>query len=120
MSFGPKQIHKCVYVDEDHQEWCAEAKGVGSCNCNPGTSFTSKKPIQQLGITIGDEYVELKFGESLFKLALNRHGYPDFPESVTKELPPEIPGIVNVRIHRMRKNGINQTHVELEIVHDYW
>jgi len=121
MKFGPKQVHKCVYIDADHQEWCPETKGLGNCNCTPANvSYRSKKPTQQLGISIGEEYVELKYGESVFKLGLKRNGYADFPESVTKELPPEIPFIVAGRIPNMRKNGINQTQIELEIVHDFW
>src|SRR5262249_20252046 len=122
MRFGPQEVHKCVSVDADHREWCSETKGLGNCNCDPANvSYRSKKPIQQLGISIGAEYVEVKYGESLFKLGFNRHGYyPVFPESVTKELPPEIPGIVVGRISDMRKNGINQTQIELEVVHDFW
>ena len=45
--FNPNLIHKCGYVDADHQEWCAEAKGVGNCNCDPANvSYRPKKPIQ--------------------------------------------------------------------------
>jgi len=80
MRYGPNRVHKCLYVDA-HQESCSEAKGLGRCNCEPASvSYTSKKPIQQLGIRIEDESVELKYGESLFKFGLKR--YRDFPESV--------------------------------------
>jgi hypothetical protein len=121
MGFDSNQVHKRVYyLDVDHQEWCAEANGLGNCNCDPvSTSYTSKKPIQQIGISIGDEYVELKYGESVFKLGLKKNGYPVFPESVKKELPPEISGIVAGRVSRMRKDGRTQEQINLDIMHDY-
>jgi hypothetical protein len=74
------------------------------------------KVIDQIGISIGDEYVELKYGEWVFKLGLDQNGYPDFPESVKKELPLNIPQTVISAMATMRADGRKQAQIELEIL----
>jgi hypothetical protein len=82
--------------------------------------MSAKKTVHQLGISIGDQSVELRFGDSVFKLDLDPDGYPFFPESVEKELPPNIPRIVVGTIFDMKKDGRNQAQIDLDILHNYW
>jgi hypothetical protein len=78
------------------------------------------KVIDQIGISIGDEYVELKYGEWVFKLGLDQNGYPDFPESVKKELPLNIPQTVISAMATMRADGRKQAQIDVDILHEYW
>jgi hypothetical protein len=50
--------------------------------------------IKEIGIKRYDGCVELRIGNSVFRLTLDQRGLPEFPESVKESLPPYIPEMV--------------------------
>jgi hypothetical protein len=74
----------------------------------------------KLAITIRDKSIELQLGKSVFKLDMNEDGYVDFPESVRKELPTNIPEIAIVTVLGMTQDGRTQAEIDLEVIHQYW
>src|SRR5262245_34850354 len=76
MTFDTAPAHRCGYVEVDHEAGCAEAKELGKCNCDPvSVSYKAKEPIQQLGINIGTECVQLQYGDAVYRLDLDQNGY---------------------------------------------
>jgi len=82
--------------------------------------MSAKHIVDQLGITIGEKSVELKLGESVFKLGLDEHGFPQFPESAKKELPPYVPEMVEKMMSKMRSHSPNQAEIYLDVGHKVW
>lgn len=131
MRCNPNQHRKCVDVNVEHRTSCAEAQGLGKCNCDPmNVSYTpkvrrritpKKKLVQQLEITIKEENqcVEFRFANWVFKFDLDRNGNPLFPESVKNELPPYMPEMVEKIVKRMRGDD-GSFDLYLDPQHEPW
>src|SRR5215510_1508192 len=68
---------------------------------------------------VEDGYVEITIRESVFRLPLDEHGLPMFPESLKEKLPPYAPKMVEHRIKSRRQNP-NQGRVYMLVNHKAW
>jgi hypothetical protein len=53
---------------------------------------------------VDEECVEISLEESVFRLAIDEHGLPEFPESLKEKLPPYLPEMVERWIKSKRHN----------------
>jgi hypothetical protein len=53
-------------------------------------------------IFVGDGWIELTWGDSVYKLDLDERGLPKFPQSLEEELPRYVPGIVEQMLGQMK------------------
>ena len=68
---------------------------------------------------VEDGCVEITFGESVFRLAIDEHGSPQFPESLKEKLPPYMPEMVERWIMSKRHNP-NQGFPYMAVSHEPW
>jgi hypothetical protein len=86
--------------------------------------MSTQKYVQQFEITV-DEFnqkcVEFRFGKWIFKIDLDEHGNPLFPDSLKHELPTYMPQMVEEIVKRMT-NGQAGAYYQLALdpEHDDW
>jgi hypothetical protein len=66
-------------------------------------------------IFVGDGWVELTLGESVYKLDLDVNRLPEFPQSVTQELPPYLPSMVEEMLREMKIRHINHCEIRVRV-----
>jgi hypothetical protein len=62
-------------------------------------------------IFVGDNWIELIWGESVYKLDLDERGLPVFPESLKQELPRYVPGLVEQMLGQMKIINTNHSFI---------
>lgn len=68
---------------------------------------------------VDEECVEITLEESVFRLAIDEHGLPKFPESLKEKLPPYLPEMVERWIKGERHNP-NQGLPYMAVSHRPW
>ena len=68
---------------------------------------------------VDEECIEITLEESVFRLAIDEHGLPEFPESLKEKLPPYMPAMVERWIKGERDNP-HQNPTHMAVSHDPW
>jgi len=81
-----------------------------------------EKTIRQhkLGISIRDDSMELKLGESIFNLVLELPDVPTVPESIRNELSLYMPTVLKEMMWRLGKSDTSYAELHFHVEHEGW